>query len=140
MSDTLQESGLTKLRAMCSLWEPVGSRVTCNPPPLDTDVDTLALVTDPRGMVDAIQCVTTDAEGYTFDGSIIEDPTQQTLRFVSLKKGNDNIILTGCPEFAKRFMAATFVAKSLNLLNKSARIRLFQAVLYGNQWNGDAQP
>ena len=132
MSD--KPDGLTALKAMCSIWEPVGSRVTCNPPPTDTDIDTLALLSDPSKMVDAIQCVTPDAVGFEFGGSIVEDPTRQTLRFVSLKRGNENIILTACPEFAKRFLAASHVAKRLNLLHKADRVALFQAVLYGNQW------
>lgn len=33
------------LEDLCETWEPVGSRVTCNPPPMDTDQDILVLLT-----------------------------------------------------------------------------------------------
>ncbi len=32
------------LEDLCEMWEPVGSRVTCNPPPTDTDQDILVLI------------------------------------------------------------------------------------------------
>ncbi len=39
MSDLLEY-----LKKTCVLIEPVGSRVTCNPPPMDTDEDWLCLM------------------------------------------------------------------------------------------------
>lgn len=48
-------------------------------------------------------------------------------------KGDVNLIVTQDNKFYDRFMAATSVAKRLNLLDKADRIALFQAVLYGNR-------
>lgn len=112
--------------------EPVGSRVTCNPAPTDTDADFLCLVTPaamPRVVVDL------DEAGFALGGSIILDDMNYTPpedRFGSWKKGEVNVILTSSPIFFRRFLAATAVAKRLNLLDKADRVALFQAVLYGN--------
>ena len=43
-----------------------------------------------------------------------------------------NLIVTRNDTFFNRFMAASSVAKRLNLLDKADRVAVFQAVLYGN--------
>lgn len=113
-------------------WEPVGSRVTCDPPPMNTDYDVLVLVSekDKRHMDEYALPL-----GYVKGGSIdatINYPATPHSRFISYRKGDTNLIVTSDVEFFNRFMAATKVAKQLNLLKKSDRIALFQAVLYGN--------
>ena len=110
----------------------VGSRVTCNPPVLDSDSDWLVLVTDWQACVDAAV-----SEGFEVSGSVSADQMtkpNEVQKFWSLRRGILNLIVTDCPEFAKKFLAATSVAKRLNLKNKADRIALFQAVLYGNQY------
>lgn len=109
-----------------------GSRVTCNPPPLDTDRDWLVLVA-PERFADL------DAHlihsGWEAGGSDIPDEANEVppeLRFVSYTLGVENVIATVSPEFHRRFLAATAVSRHLNLMNKPDRIALFQAVLYGN--------
>lgn len=112
----------------------VGSRVTCNPPPTDTDMDVLVLIdgTD-RGYVTAYDDFR--KAGWSLDGSEIvvpefaQDPAE---RFNSFSKGEVNCIITDSEVFFKRFMAATAVAQRLNLMDKADRIALFQAVLYAN--------
>ncbi len=113
----------------------VGSRVTCNPPPTDTDDDWLYLVTDIVKFVDEAK-----REGYYVDGSLMggrnwgeDNFACQNGIFVSLKHANDisNLIVTSSQDFYSRFIAATYVCKRLNLLHKPDRIALFQAVLYG---------
>jgi hypothetical protein len=42
-----------------------------------------------------------------------------------------NLIVTDDLEWHRRFVAATSIAKRLNLMAKADRIALFQAVLYG---------
>lgn len=113
----------------------VGSRVTCNPPPLNTDQDWLVLVAPET--YDAFAAALL-ADGWEVGGSMVPAdtnylPAQE--RFNSFTKGDDNVIATASEEFHKRFLAATSVAKTLNLLEKSARVALFQAVLYGNPCN-----
>lgn len=120
--------------------EPVGSRVTCNPPPTDTDRDWLVLVP-------SIQPETQGDPFFGFAAELSKDgwtlpepytpanpdkPQEGGLVFMSVRRGEDNLILTDSEEFFRRFLAATSVAKRLNLLDKADRIALFQAVLYGN--------
>ena len=107
-------------------YTPVGSRVTCNPPPTDTDEDYLALVSSEEEAferLEALGFITTTDLGYE---GIQSD-------FSSFKLGKLNIIVTESAEFNRRFLAASYVAKSLNLLKKVDRIMVFQAVLYGNK-------
>lgn len=115
------------LDALCRASVQVGSRVTCNPPPTDTDDDRLCLVDDVVQFVEAAQ-----AEGFTQGGSghVVDEP----LSFVSLKRDSDrmNLIVTTCATFYDAFVLATGLARRFNLMDKSDRIALFQAVIYGN--------
>ena len=117
--------------------QPAGSRVTCNPAPTGTDEDWVCLA--PRQArswaADKDWKTALFLAGYEQGGSAVPDdgnrlPEDQ--RFLSFTKGDINLIVTESPEFFRRFLAATDVAKHLNLLDKADRIRLFQAVLYGN--------
>lgn len=110
----------------------VGSRVTCNPPPLDTDQDVLCMVHQDNRQVIARAMV---AEGFVAEGSWPSDieavPSNNSV-FESMRKGSMNYIITSDDDFYKRFNAATELAKKLNIMTKAGRIELFQAVLYGN--------
>jgi hypothetical protein len=107
---------------------PVGSRVTCNPPPSDTDQDYLVLVS-PEKWGDLEEMLS----DWDHDGSDVSSDVQDAaLSFQYYSLGDMNIIATKCTEFHRRFLAASSVAKRLNLLNKADRVALFQAVLYGN--------
>lgn len=100
-----------------TLWYATGSRVICDPPPDDTDYDVVVLKVAPI-----------DLTGWTCESACGEYVPQ----FVSYRRGKVNLIVTDDAEFYDRFVAATRVAKRLNLLKKEDRIALFQAVLYGN--------
>lgn len=104
--------------------EYVGSRITCNPPPTDTDEDVL-LLTDDLSMLIA-DCIEV---GFTRDG---DTRMSYPEGFVSLRNGTMNFIVTDDEEFYKKFMLATHVCKSLNVMDKSNRIVVFQAILYDN--------
>lgn len=114
---------------------PVGSRVTCNPAPTDTDADYLCMLhpkhhDNSGGNFDHLM----SQAGWRLGGS---QPTDEGAVdphsvFWSYTKGEVNLIVTKSPIFFSRFMAATSVAKRLNLMVKADRIALFQAVLYGN--------
>jgi hypothetical protein len=103
---------------------PVGSRVTCNPPPVDTDEDWLAL------------CIGNTTElmrshGFKQDGSPQFYTGNDNGGFRSWRRGELNVVTTESNEFFWRFITATDLAKRFNLLAKADRIALFQAVLYG---------
>jgi hypothetical protein len=120
--------GLDLLLRLCLEWHEVGSRVTCDPPSLDTDRDVLCLVKDRIGFVDAAT-----REGFVMDGSVPANELElHQSPFTSLKRGEDNLIVTDAAWFASRFMVATRLAKRFNLQAKVDRVALFQAVLYGN--------
>lgn len=114
-------------------WELVGSRVTCSPPPADTDQDVLVLVNEERANLfvfemENIGFVVELGEGYAADALNSEESD----RFQSYRLDDVNLIVTVDETFYKRFAFATAQAKRANLLNKAERIALFQAVLYGN--------
>jgi hypothetical protein len=52
--------------------------------------------------------------------------------FWSYRLGDFNVIVTRQPDFYQKFVAATEEAKARNLTDKSARISLFQKMLYNN--------
>lgn len=114
--------------------ELVGSRVTCNPPPVDTDQDVLVFVDSENAdyFVSRMRNAGFNVElgeGYAEDAlnSGEED------RFQSYRLGDVNLIVTVDERFYTRFSAATAMAKRANLMKKEERIALFQAVLYGNK-------
>jgi hypothetical protein len=102
--------------------EYVGSRITCNPAPTDTDEDVLLLTDDLETLIgDCIEV------GFTRDG---DTKASYPVGFVSLRNGSMNFIVTDDEEFYKKFMLATHVCKSLNVMEKSNRIVVFHAILY----------
>lgn len=103
---------------------PVGSRVTCDPSPLDTDEDWLVLV---RSSTDVLL----SNAGFSQDGSPEFYTGNDNGGFRSWRKGDVNVVTTESREFFDRFVTATDLAKRFNLLAKADRIALFQAVLYG---------
>jgi len=106
--------------------EYVGSRVTCTPAPTDTDEDVLLLTDDLNTLIgDCIEV------GFDRDG---DHKSSYPTEFVSLRSGTINFIVTDNEEFFEKFMLATHVCKSLNVLNKSDRITVFQAILYGKEY------
>lgn len=103
---------------------PVGSRITCDPAPVDTDEDWLVLVTDvPEKRM--------KETGFGQEGSPEFYTGNDAGGFRSWRKGDLNVITTQSDEFYRLFLTATYLAKRFNLLRKQDRIALFQAVLYG---------
>ena len=102
----------------------VGSRVTCNPAPQNTDEDYLVLADDDTHSTLALAGFTQDGQPEFYTGN-------DNGGFQSFRRGTVNVIATRDIEFFDRFITATELAKRFNLLNKSDRIALFQAVLYG---------
>ena len=109
--------------------EPVGSRVTCDPAPTDTDEDWLVLVREKD--VHRATDLLGDKNGFHLDNpSEHYRPEQST--FNSWRgPNNTNLIVTFDPSWHYRFQTATKLAKRFNLMLKEERVALFQAVLYG---------
>ena len=123
---------LDAIRPFCALIDPVGSSVTCNPPPMDTDADYLCLVI-PGSKNAFIELM--EEYGCELGGSLSVSDTQLNREgggFTSYRLGEVNLIATTSDVFHMRFRAASSIAKRLNIMDKSDRIALFQAVLYGN--------
>jgi hypothetical protein len=108
---------------------PVGSRVTCNPPPTDTDEDFLVLVKDIQSAVDGLKALGFEhsADPEKVEKYIRLQETTQ-MRFTSLWFGDVNYLITDSEFFFERFLTATHICKTLNLLNKADRVMVFEAV------------
>ena len=118
--------------------EPCGSRVTCNPPPSDTDADYLVHIPyDDDAIVGRVVNELARAH-FSWEGNE-HYQSAATSDFMSWRGDeNVNLIVTANAAFAARHRVATALCKRLNLQDKNDRISLFQAVLYGNEWNGES--
>lgn len=121
--------------------EPCGSRVTCFPAPKDTDEDYLVEVPADSSPViakgqDKIALVVSllNDSGFHWEGGK-HYQIQIAGDFMSFRRDDVNLIVTGNEKFANQHRLATYVCKRLNILNKLHRITVFQALLYGNKWD-----
>lgn len=104
---------------------PTGSRHICHPPVTDTDEDHVVLVLNLEDAANRLEK----------DGWIInrDDPAYQygennEVEFVTARKEHLNLIIYDQYAGYSAFVAATEVARLLNLTNKEHRITLFKAV------------
>lgn len=134
MTDELPND-VAKILAGCVI-DPCGSRVTCDPPKLDTDRDFLVVIPDVPSTISEIIRALEDA-GFYWEGSIHYQDAASN--FMSWRRDDLNLIVTSNAEFATRHRAATFVCKRLNLPSKQDRITVFQAVLYAAQYTGEQE-
>ena len=135
---------LVPICEMVDRMQPCGSRVTCNPPPMNTDEDYLVFVDaqyeGTKLVKDGFQRLFEleqylKSSGWEMGGSLPNDMATAIppeARFCSWTLNELNLIITCSPEFFRRHQTATGLAKRFNLLEKADRIALFQAVLYGN--------
>jgi hypothetical protein len=108
---------------------PVGSRVTCSPPPMDTDEDFLLLVEDINEAVMKLKDI-------GFDTGMTKEQEDEYAslhrisggRFKSLRFGDLNYIVTQSAFFFDRFLTATHICKTLNVMDKKQRILIFSGV------------
>lgn len=107
----------------CEAWAFVGSRVTCNPAPTDTDRDVLVLCV--KGEVDEVISGVIDAGGEYCS------PVDYGDSMTAVRLGDDNYIITDEREYFERFLTMTRLAKSWNILDKGKRHELFQAAIDG---------
>lgn len=113
-------------------WKATGSRVICDPAPLDTDEDFVVLVD-----ADVFDILIEDGWAVTDEDEEYGDVANVEQPFITARKGEVNLIIYRheMAESFYAFVAATDVAQSLNLLRKEDRVALFKAVLGGR---GDA--
>lgn len=108
--------------------DPCGSRVTCNPPPIDTDADFLVQI-HPDYTADVWN--TLDTLGWEREGSSEHYQFKTTDGFSSFRKGKVNLIVSANEYFCAQHRLATIECTRLNLMDKKERIALFRAYLYG---------
>jgi len=106
----------------------VGSRVTCDPPPTDTDLDVLVFISGLYN--DTTQSLFehgwTCSIGDLYSPGKTGEPMQD---FVAWRRGEVNLLVTRCKKYHEKFLLATNVSKSLNLMDKRHRITLFEAIV-----------
>jgi hypothetical protein len=105
---------------------PTGSRVICDPPPMDTDEDWLVVIKDPATSRRVNEFLL--ESGFT---PTLGDNYADLTEFRSWKKGDLNYIVTADQEVARKYRLATQVAKHLNLQKKIDRIVVFHAIIRG---------
>lgn len=115
------------LEDLCEAWALTGSRVICNPPPTDTDLDILVYCTKQQCPIFQEELLVNGWEESNAYGNL------EPMDFLSYKKEeNDdlfNIILTDDQKWFDLFLAATASSKEKNLLKKDDRIAEFAKVM-----------
>ena len=103
---------------------PAGSRFTCDPPVMGTDIDFALLVHDfgPVALLKAVGYATPDVLG---NGKDYDEENPQ--HFMTMRKGSINLIIMTKPRF-RLFEAATIISKHLNLLEKEDRVFVFSTL------------
>jgi len=102
---------------------PVGSRWTCDPPPMDTDEDYIVYA----GKTLAYKLDTKLSNmGFTTEG---EDHYGNRSDFKSYRSGEINLIVATSLRFVNLFLKATDVCLRLNLLDKDDRIEIFDIIM-----------
>jgi hypothetical protein len=147
------------LENLVELWEPVGSRVTCNPPPTDTDQDILVLLPkenlevfnqelyankwtscSDREETDSppVPPVGSSSDVWWAWGEAMNkwEATQDTYgtladgeSFESWRKEDINLIVTLDPEWFDKMMEACEVCKALNVMSKAERIAIHSKIV-----------
>jgi len=115
-------------------WFITGSRVICNPSPTNTDLDICVLVKKNKHVDPTYYLVaeipflpirnTTDTWELSSDNRYPDD------KFISLRKGEYNLIVMHDKQLFKRWRLATKVCKIINPLYKSYRVQIFESITH----------
>lgn len=109
----------------CLMYAHVGSRVTCNPPVLDTDNDVLILVAP-----DQFQAL--ESAIYKAGGDRCGECYGDDAPLLPMRLGEMNYLLTDDRDYFDEFLRVTAVVKHLNVLCKGDRKAVFKAILDGD--------
>jgi len=105
----------------------VGSRITCNPPPTNTDQDILVWVDGNKGY--DILDSWLDRNDWEYEG----DEKYQMSHFSSWRKTIQdveyNAIVTTSETWFNRFLEATLLCKKENAMSKKRRIEIFDSIM-----------
>lgn len=105
----------------CEEFAYVGSRVTCNPAPTDTDRDILVLcVEGEKGEL----CDMIARAGGEVCGNVDYGDDM-----IPMRLGEDNFLVTEDEDYYEKFLAVTAVARGLNIMDKNSRHAMFKALL-----------
>lgn len=111
----------------------VGSRVTVNPPPMDTDDDYLILTAFYQDTANWLL-----DNGWELGGSRDPQWNVESVNGVqgiwnSFRKDDINLIVTNSNEFYSKFRLAAAVCRRLNLASKQDRIIIHRAIMNGEE-------
>lgn len=102
----------------------IGSSVTCSPPPENGDIDYLIYVANSQ--LNNVE-ITLRSLGFVLEG----DEFYDFAIFRSWRKGNINCIVAEDLKWVQRFVAASFIAKKLNLQQKKHRVSICRFIIDG---------
>lgn len=114
-------------------WCAVGSRVTCNPPPTDSDEDYALLMSSNEARQSEMVLVFSRL-GFELEGKDYgrDDEEFQSWRLEDYdKKINVNLICMWDVVLFEKFIAATRLCKVLNVMERGKRVLLFRTVMHG---------
>jgi hypothetical protein len=120
----------------CIACVPVGSRVTCNPPPTDTDQDILCLVEEEE---EETLFMWIEQRGWDFEGDKKYDMENFTSYRKTIEGTEWNLIITTKPEWFDAFMDATRECKEKNVPTKEGRIAVFETHIPKNKKKSSEQ-
>lgn len=103
---------------------PIGSRYTCTPPIMDTDKDTVILVTD---IAKAEARLLSEGWDPCLKGEYFDT------YFKAFRKGVDNYVIVSNEDAFQRYIIAAEVCKALNVQSKEDRCKAYQACLEASQ-------
>jgi hypothetical protein len=128
MTNNKQSTGPIDLipGANCLEYAFVGSRVTCEPPVLDTDCDIIVLFERYPGLA-AMQSAI-----YQAGGEQCGEDYGGEAELIPMRLGDHNYLLTLSPTYYRTFLHVTAVAKHLNLLDKADRKAVFACLMDGD--------
>lgn len=110
----------------CTEYAFVGSRVTCEPPVMDTDCDIIVLCDQP-GQLPALR----DAV-YLYGGEQCGRDYDDECPLLPMRLDEYNYLLTDSEQYYREFLRATAIAKHLNIQCKDDRKALFACMLDGD--------
>lgn len=111
----------------------VGSTYICDPPPVDTDIDNLILLSKKmQAQYKKINELLIKS-GWEIDGNYWDLGSN----FWSFKKDNLNIIITYEEDFFDTFVRAAKVCKALNITDKELRIMVHDIIINGDSYQVD---
>lgn len=100
-----------------------GSRYICpESARQDSDNDTVVLVGNSADAVSQLLASGWESESEDYEGA--------ENNFVSVRKGQENLIVTDKSDYYCAFVLATETAKALRLAKREDRVTLFRAILY----------